>query len=473
VITPIITRRGTALRAICALSLLAALAVPAPAMAAADDDFATAPALGASPLLGSLDAGADHVDRFSLALVEGDVLSLDLTGDAYQDFDLSIYMPGVEAAAPGSEEFFLTARSNKSDTAEESLDYLVPPNGAGTYYIELSALSGAMGDYELTWSKTTGAGDAVRLSGADRYATSYAASRSSFATASAVVIASGANFPDALSAAGLAGALDCPVLLAPPVTATDDPRLGPLYAEINRLDARTAYVIGGEAAVSAVLYGQIGTWVASVERIPGSTRYETARNVADKIDEINGVPADTAFVVRGDSFADALAASPFAFSQGLPILLTPSGSLDPFTKSYLELNNVDEVLIAGGTGAVTATVANQLDALNAGATGVVRMSGADRYATAAKVATDCIDRGWGDWSSIGIATGTNFPDALSGGAALGTRGGPLLLTTPSSLSAPAHTAIDANATPGTMALVLGGTAAVNESVLTTIRGLLP
>lgn len=471
--TSFVTRRGSALRAVCALALLTGLVAPATAFAADDSSFALAPALGASPLIGTLNSGTDHVDRFSLALDEGDVLSLDLTGDAYQDFDLSIYMPGVVDAAPGAEEPFVAARSNAPDTAQESLDFLVPPGAAGTYFVELSALSGAFGEYELTWSKATGIGDAVRLSGSDRYATSYAASRSSFATASAVVIASGANFPDALSAAGLAGALDCPVLLAPPVTAVDDPRLGPLYSEINRLDAHTAYVIGGESAVSSVLFDQVETWVAAVERIPGATRYETAQNVAEKIDEINGAPADIAFVVRGDSFADALAASPFAFSQALPILLTPSGSLDVYTNTYLELNNVDEVLIAGGTGAVSAAVAAQLDALNAGATDVVRMSGADRYETAARVASDCIDRGWGDWSTIGIATGTNFPDALSGGAALGTRGGSLLLTTPTALSAPAAAAIDTNATPGTMALVLGGTSAVNESVITTIRGLLP
>lgn len=466
-------RRGVPLRALCALTLAAALVAPVPAFAAADDLFPTAPALPGSPVVDSLNAGSDHVDRFSLALAEGDVLSLDLTGDAFQDFDLSIYMPGVEAADPGAEEFFLAARSNAADTAQESLDYLVPPNGAGTYYIEMSALAGATGAYELTWSKVTSAGDAVRLSGTDRYATSYAASRSSFATASAVVIASGANFPDALSAAGLAGALDCPVLLAPTVTSADDTRLGPLYTEINRLDAQTAYIIGGEAAVSSVLFEQVGTWVAAVERIGGSTRYETAQNVAEKIDEINGAPADTAFVVRGDSFADALAASPFAFSQALPILLTPSGTLDAYTSAYLELSNVDQVLIAGGTGAVSAAVAAQIDGLNAGATAVVRMSGTDRYDTAASVATGCIGRGWGDWGSIGIATGANFPDALSGGAALGTRGGPLLLTAPTALSTPARTAIDGNALPGTMVLVLGGSSAVGDSVVSSIKGLLP
>ncbi|MDO8987075.1 MAG: cell wall-binding repeat-containing protein, partial [Coriobacteriia bacterium] len=106
-------------------------------------------------------------------------------------------------------------------------------------------------------------------------------------------------------------------------------------------------------------------------------------------------------------------------------------------------------------------------------TDVIRMQGADRYATAAKVAEECVGLGWGDWSAIGLATGMNFPDALSGGAALGTRGGVLLLTEAGSLSQAAYDAISGNASPATMALVLGGSAAVNDAVIQTVRGLLP
>lgn len=461
------------LRALCATALLAGLVAPAAALAVDDNSFALAPALTPVQQSGSLSAATDRFDRFRVDLAADDVLKLDLSGPAFQDFDLSVYGPGVELAAEGAEDFYLIARSNAPATPEENLTLLVPPSGTGTYYVELSTQAGAVGAYELSWTLESAVGDAVRIAGIDRYSTSYAASRSSFATASAVVIASGANFPDALSAAGLAGALECPVLLAPPVTSVDDPRLGPLYAEITRLGADKAYVVGGTSAVGDLMFDQIGTWVASVERIPGSTRYETAKNVAEEIDAINGHPSTVAFVVRGDSFADALAVSPFAFSQAIPILLTPSGTLDPYTSSYLELRNVGAARIAGGTGAVSAAVAAQLDALNSGATVVYRMQGATRYETAAKVASDCIGLGWGSWESIGVATGANFPDALSGGAALGSRGGPLLLTERSVLSDPAESAIADNADTASKVLVLGGLAAVSESVATEIRGLLP
>jgi len=472
VITGILTRRGTALHILCAAALLAGLIAPAAAVAADDDLFSTAPALTLVEQEGDLSA-ADRYDRFSVSLSEDDVLELDLSGPAFQDFDLSIYGPGVASAGLGEEDFHLVGRSNAAATPVEHLTYLVPPSGAGTYYVELSAHAGATGEYTLESTIESSLGDAVRISGPDRYATSYAASRSSFATASAVVIASGANFPDALSAAGLAGALDCPVLLAPPVTSVDDPRLGPLVSEINRLDADKAYVVGGTAAVNALMFDEIEKWVASAERIPGSTRYETAKNVAEEIDAIKGHASSVAFVVRGDSFADALAVSPFAFSQAIPILLTPSGALDPYTSSYLDSRNVGTVRIAGGVGAVSAAVAGQIDALNSGATAVFRMDGATRYETAARVASDCIGLGWGDWDSIGVATGANFPDALSGGAALGSRGGSLLLTTAATLSEPAADEISDNAGPASQVLVLGGTVAVSDSTMSSIRGLLP
>ena len=57
--------------------------------------------------------------------------------------------------------------------------------------------------------------------------------------------------------------------------------------------------------------------------------------------------------------------------------------------------------------------------------------GADRYATAATVAATFFPTP----TTVGIATGLNFPDALAGAAQLATAGGPLLLTTTTVLPA--------------------------------------
>ncbi len=96
----------------------------------------------------------------------------------------------------------------------------------------------------------------------------------------------------------------------------------------------------------------------------------------------------------------------------------------------------------------------------AGATGlaVTRVAGADRYATAAAVA----DAGWPNAlpanSTLLLATGSTFPDAVAGSAAAGHLGVPLLLTASGSLSSSAAAEID-RLKPAQVAL-LGGTSAI-------------
>jgi polyvinyl alcohol dehydrogenase (cytochrome) len=100
----------------------------------------------------------------------------------------------------------------------------------------------------------------------------------------------------------------------------------------------------------------------------------------------------------------------------------------------------------------------------AGATGlaVTRVSGADRYATAAAIA----DAGWPGAlpanSTLLLATGSTFPDAVAGSAAAGHLGVPLLLTATGSLSSAAAAEID-RLKPTQVAL-LGGTSALSTAV---------
>lgn len=467
------------MRTICAAALLVGIASPASALSGDDNTFELAPPLAMPQQAGDLDPSLDPIDRFRIDLTENDVLTLDLNGvPTTADFDLTLYSPDV-VSGPLSEEAYVLVRSNAAATPVEHISFLVPPGGTGSYYVEVSAFApGATGSYTIDSVVAPSAGDAVRISGSDRYATSYAVSRSNFPTSSAVIIASGANFPDALSSAGLAGVLDCPVLLAPPATSADDPRIGPLQREVERLGATDAYVIGGPSAVSDVLYGQIESWVVTAERVSGATRYETAKKVAERIDQLKGGGADggSVFLVRGDSFPDALAVSPFAYAQQLPILLTKPTTLDLDTREYLDAANVGMVYIAGGASAVSPTVESAVDALNSGTTNAHRESGMTRYETASNVAGYFVDTmHWASavWSEVGIATGANFPDALSGGAAMGRRGGVLLLTESATLSAPTEAKIEQKAAAGTRVLVFGGAAAVSDPVVDSIRALLP
>ncbi len=102
-----------------------------------------------------------------------------------------------------------------------------------------------------------------------------------------------------------------------------------------------------------------------------------------------------------------------------------------------------------------------------GASKVTRVGGANRYDTAARIADCGVAHGM-PWDGVGIATGIGFPDALSGGAMLGSLDSVLLLTDPKTLSAPAQTRLAANRVVIGTVHFIGGTGAVSQGVRTTV-----
>ena len=338
--------------------------------------------------------------------------------------------------------------------AVEYRDTAVPPNVRQiTDTITLSTLPGE----ELL----------DRWWGTDRYLTACTIATESFDSADTVVLATGAAFPDALSASGLAGAYDGPLLLTAPTALPDAVR-----DTIISLGASKVFIVGGTAAVSLGVQQAVdGIPGVSVERIDGADRYATAAAVADAIAVHAGAGfLDKAFIARGDNFADALAVAPFAYSQGIPVLLTGSTTLSAATGSAVTRLGVTECVIAGGTAAVSSGVEAALDALPG--VSVVRWSGADRYATAVDVATRGVARGWGSWRLVGVATGTSFPDALGGGVACGAYDGVLLMTLSDSLSDATAAALEAHADEIERCRVFGGDAAVSPAVYAAIEAIL-
>jgi putative cell wall-binding protein len=150
--------------------------------------------------------------------------------------------------------------------------------------------------------------------------------------------------------------------------------------------------------------------------------------------------------------------------------LTRTGELPASTRSAITDVGVSTVWIAGGTGAVSGSVASAVDALPGVA--VERMAGADRYATAVAVADKAVENGWLAWSTVGVATGKNFPDALTGGVAIGRKKGVMLLTEPTVLSPATKTAIESHASEILKLTVVGGPGAVSAAVSNAIADLL-
>lgn len=195
----------------------------------------------------------------------------------------------------------------------------------------------------------------------------------------------------------------------------------------------------------------------SIQRLAGSDRYATAAAISRAR---FGSGASTVFIATGASFPDALAGSPAAARARGPILLTAS-SLPSATRTELDRLNPSKIVILGGPGVVGSTVASQLASY---APTVVRWAGADRYATAAAISRATFAPGV---SVAYVATGSTFPDALSGGALAGRRGGPILLVEQGAL--PSATAAELGRLKPASIVILGGTGAVKDSVATALR----
>lgn len=296
---------------------------------------------------------------------------------------------------------------------------------------------------------------ATRLAGTNRITTAVAVSKQAFVatgSAHAVVLARSDQYPDALAGVPLAAAKDGPLLLSE--TASLD---SATQAEIQRVlpAGGTVYLLGGSVALDPSIDTALSGLGYQPVRLAGVTRFSTAVKIAQAL----GDPAKV-FEVTGTNFPDAVSAGPPAIAVHGAILLTNGSVQSQDTFAYLSAHPGDNRTAVGGPAATA----------DAGATGV---GGPDRFATSAAVASTFFPSP----RAVGMATGLDFPDALSGGALVGTAGGPLLLVQPSAplpasvasyLSGPAK-----DLSPASI-YVFGGSNAVGNDVagaaVTAVKG---
>ena len=297
-----------------------------------------------------------------------------------------------------------------------------------------------------------------RFGGADRYATAARVSAGHFAPGVPVAyIATGANFPDALAGGPVAAKAGGPILL---VARGEIPAA--TKAELTRLRPGRIVVLGGPAGVSdAVLAAleayQIG---GGVSRIGGADRYATAAAVSRSA-FATGVA--TAYVATGATFPDALVGGAAAARAGSPVLLTQPAGLPAATETELRRLAPGRIVVLGGTSAVSDGVVARLRTL-ATSGKVIRLAGADRYATAVAVSAASFPAGM---PALFVATGQSFPDALVAVPAAATAGAALLLVPGSSVPGAIRTEA-ARLQPAALRL-LGGMAVMNERVTFDLR----
>jgi len=158
-----------------------------------------------------------------------------------------------------------------------------------------------------------------RIAGPDRYATAAALSASAFPHgADTAFVATGALFPDALSAAPAAAQRSAPVLLVAP-----DRVPAATTSELQRLGIDTIVIVGGPAAVSTAVEAQLGSIAATI-RWAGANRYATAAAVSR---EIFDPGVGMIYVATGADFPDALAAGAAAAASGGPVLLVGNNTI--------------------------------------------------------------------------------------------------------------------------------------------------
>jgi hypothetical protein len=162
-----------------------------------------------------------------------------------------------------------------------------------------------------------------------------------------------------------------------------------------------------------------------VIRVAGTDRADTAIKTSQshwgKAGSGKGVAAKAVVLSRSDQFADALGGSALAAKVGGPLLLTPTAGLTPQVQAEIQRvlgagDGTKTVYVLGGEKALSPAVANALNALHYK---VQRVAGADRYSTAVQIAETVTGGADKAPDYILVATGQNFPDALSAGAAAG------------------------------------------------------
>jgi putative cell wall-binding protein len=309
--------------------------------------------------------------------------------------------------------------------------------------------------------ETLAADSVTRIQGKDRIATAIDASQFLFGPATdsataagAVVLARSDLFPDALAGVPLAAASRGPLLITPPTRL--DTRVAGEIVRILPKD-RPVYLLGGTGALSQDVEDAVrALGYANVVRLQGSNRFLTALAIAQQVEQVLGsVPVPRVLVATGRNFPDALGGGAAAGAVGGVVVLSDNATLPQPVLDYVTQKQQDGAFVTtvGGPAAPSYPAADQA------------IVGADRYETAALVAEAFFGSPAGEGPvAAGLATGTNFPDALSGGALMALVGGPMLLTQPTALNGHAGAFLSAHRATVDYGFIFGGEGAVSSTV---------
>lgn len=281
-----------------------------------------------------------------------------------------------------------------------------------------------------------------RLWGNDRYQTNSKIVDSGWTSSEYAVIASGEGFADALCAAPLAEQYKAPILLTSKDTLSTESK-----KQLSKLKVKKVFIIGGTGVVSNNVKNELESMGILTSRIYGQDRFETAIEVAKNLKNVSGV-----VITNGYGFADALSIAPIAAQNGMPILLTDKDDLSSQVKYFLGNNSYNKSYIVGGTGVVSDKIASQLK-------NNTRLGGNSRYATNSAILNYFADKF--SYDKVYVASGENYPDALSGSVLAASNKSPLILIG-TSVDSSVMSSVNSKHDKYKNIIILGGNGVVSE-----------
>ncbi len=366
----------------------------------------------------------------------------------------------------GTSTTMVTANGNRPDVgnaypfagANHGFTASVPRAGDGQYSACVTALAapgnttGAsdLGCRTAYYSTAAGGTPATtRIQGSDRFDTSVAVAQAAYPSGGVpvVYIASGMSFADAIVAGPAAAAQKGPLLL---VTGGGVP--ASVLQEVKALAPAKIVVVGGPSAVSADAVAALAAVQPNVQRIAGSDRFETSRLLAKTV--FGGTKG--AYFASGLNFPDALSAAAAAGASAQPVVLvTGFGAADPATSAFVTGAKLTSATVVGGSTVISPSFDGSLT--SAGAV-VTRIGGFDRFDTSHLVNSAKFPTA----STVYVASGLDFPDALAGSALAGMAHAPLFVTPNWCL--PRSIGDDIVKMKATKVIFIGGPAALSNEV---------
>jgi putative cell wall-binding protein len=263
-----------------------------------------------------------------------------VTGENYPDA-LSAAPAAVKENAP----LLLTPKSSIPASVTTEIQRLKPSK------IVVVGGPNSVSDAVLSQLDALATGDAVRVSGADRYEASRNVVDYAFGADGATLayVSTGQNFPDALSASAAGGKAGAPVVLVNGTAAVAD---AATKTTLSDLGVTSVKIAGGPNSVTRSIEASLVSDDRTVTRLSGADRFEASAN----INKDAFTSSKRAFIATGYNFPDALAGAAYAGAVGAPLYVVPTTCVPAQVLADLTTLGVDQVTLLGGPNSLTAAV---------------------------------------------------------------------------------------------------------------------